>query len=178
MAFGKRYTGTFYTALKIKWTVEIWQKDYSEAAGELSFTATDPLTLQWDEKEVEEPICGSSATLKILSPGNMTYIDLYTITAGNIRMDVMRNDSLYWSGTLDTEFYEEPYSTKKDYEVTLTFTDFGIWERLKYNLNGVQSIDSVLKDAITRSGINFALATNYCRANGTGNATLIVRLIV
>jgi len=172
MAFGKRYTGTYYTNQDIKWTVEIWCKDYSGGVGDLTFPDDEPLTIEWEEKGVEEPIMGSNATLKVISPGDRTYMDLYSIKAGEIRMDVQRDDKLYWSGTLDPEFYEEPYATVGDYEVSLTFTDFGIFERLKYNLTGVQSIDSILKDALERSGINFAVVTNYCRANATDGDAL------
>lgn len=153
-----RYSGVFYSLAGVKWEARIMQE--SDAAfpviGELSFPASSPLTLEWNEASKEEVVCGSVATLKILSPGDRTYQDLYSIEVGRIRLDVYRNDSLYWSGTLDTEFYEEPYSSVSDYEVSLTFSDFGILSRLDYNLFGIKKLSDVLRCALSYSKINFS----------------------
>lgn len=91
---------------------------------------------------------GSTATIQIESPGDRTYEDLYTIDVGKIRMDVYRNNSLYWSGALDPEFYEEPYERARHYVVSLTFSDFGILGRLKYNLSEMQPLHAILVHAL------------------------------
>lgn len=96
---------------------------------------------------------GSTATLKIISPGDRTYEDLYTIEVGYIRLDVYRNGALYWSGALDPEFYEEPYEMARGYEVSLTFSDFGILDRLKYDLDGMQTLDDIVLYALEKSTI-------------------------
>lgn len=157
MAMFMTYRGVFGSSDKNKWEAVIsCERDSAPAEiGALSFTGDEPLVIEWPERAKDEPICGSTATLNLLSPGDRTYIDLYSIEVGRVRLDVYRNDVLYWSGMLDPEFYEEPYSMMKDYEVTLTFSDFGILERLKYNLAGFKTLKELVDYAIGRSGIMF-----------------------
>ena len=158
MAMHVIYRGQFGSRDNNLWEVTIsCQRDSApDNVGALSFAGEEPLLIEWKEKEKDEPICGSTATLMLLSPGDRTYIDLYSIEVGQIRLDVYKNDDLYWSGMLDPEFYEEPYSTVKDYEVSLTFSDFGILERLKYNLAGFKTLEELVEYAIGRAGIQYS----------------------
>jgi|WetSurMetagenome_2_1015567.scaffolds.fasta_scaffold31651_2 hypothetical protein len=157
MSIIKRYTGTFYSRKNVKWTTDIMQDADAAfvAAESLQFPANEPLTIEWGETSKEDVLCGSTATLKILSPGDRTYQDLYTIEPGKIRLDVYRNDELYWSGALDPEFYQEPYSDTSDYEVGLTFSDFGIFDRLKYNMAGMQTFRAVILQALYRAALPY-----------------------
>ena len=152
------YSGLFYSRENVKWDVRILRKEAlepSSGVGELTFSGEEPLLIEWDERSKEDVLCGSTATLKLLSPGDRTYIDLYSVAVGEIRLDVLKDDVLYWSGSLDPEFYEEPYSMLEDYEVSLTFSDFGILERLRFNLAGMHTLRELLDNALERSGINY-----------------------
>lgn len=149
----------------VRWRVEIHDADYTgTAVGELTFEGDEPLVITWSHTDKEEVVQGSEATLRIESPGDRTYIDLYTIAVGRIRMDIYRDGQLYWSGALDPEFYEEPYERLRNYPVALTFSDFGILDRLKYQLTGIQTLQAILLDAIWRSGTFYA---------GQGEQTLL-----
>ena len=141
-----RYTGEFVSVAGVVWRVEILQEADAEFAtiGSLEFPADEPLVIEWGNKSKEEVICSSVATLKILSPGDRTYEDLYSIEVGRVRMDVYRDNALYWSGCIDTEFYEEPYETLNGYEVSLTFGDFGVLDRLKYDLADMQKLYAII----------------------------------
>ena len=172
MAMALRYMGEFLSRKGVVWRVEILQDNYSGNVGQLTFEADEALVINWKHTDKEEVICGSEATLKIESPGDRTYEDLYTIEVGKIRMDVYRENSLYWSGTLDPEFYEEPYEKARYYVVTLTFSDFGILDRLKYNLSGMQTLEAILLDAIDRSKVCASLLANsYCTTYFAGTNT-------
>ena len=172
MAMELRYMGEFLSRKSVVWRVEILQDNYSGNVGQLTFEADEALVINWKHTDKEEVICGSEATLKIESPGDRTYEDLYTIEVGKIRMDVYRENSLYWSGTLDPEFYEEPYEKARYYVVTLTFSDFGILDRLKYNLSGMQTLEAILLDAIDRSKVCASLLANsYCTTYFAGTDT-------
>lgn len=149
-----RYKGNFGSRDEKLWTAEIWQKSESAfAIGELDFDGDEPLTIEWEETEKKDVIQSSSATMNIISPGDRTYEDMYAIEAGSIRLDVKLNGELYWSGTLDPEQYEEPYSETEEYIVTLTFSDFGILERLKWNYEGMVTLKTVLGLGVTRAGL-------------------------
>lgn len=149
-----RYSGEFVSRAGTVWRTDIMQESTAAfTVGELAFPSDEPLVIGWDSKDKEEVICGSTATLKIISPGDRTYQDLYTIAVGRIRLDVYRDGALYWSGALDSEFYEEPYERANGYEVSFTFSDFGILDRINYDLTGMQSIQNIILRALECSGI-------------------------
>ena len=159
-----RYMGEFLSRAGVVWRVEILQEAPTpfEVVGDLTFEADEALVIEWEHKDKDEVICGSIATIQIESPGDRTYEDLYAIEVGSIRMDVYRENKLYWSGALDPEFYEEPYEKASNYVVTLTFSDFGVLERLKYDLAGMQTIGAVLRYALARTAINYGGIDQSC----------------
>ena len=151
------------------------------SVGQLEFPADAPLVIEWQREDKEKVICGSNATLKIISPGDRTYEDLYTIEVGRIRMDVYRDNVLYWSGAIDPEFYEEPYEQARGYEVSLTFSDFGILDRVKYDLQGIRTLREIVQYAITRAGIQYGgidtshVSTKFSDSNSITDGGLSVR---
>lgn len=157
MAMQVRYSGSFLSRAGVVWRADILQHndELYEEVGELTFEADEAIVIKYPETSKEDVVCGSSATIQIESPGDRTYEDLYTIAPGEIRLDVYRNGALYWSGTLDPEFYEEPYEKASHYVVSLTFSDFGPLDRLNYERRGVVTIEDVVSYALTASGINF-----------------------
>lgn len=157
MAMQLRYKGEFLSIKGVLYRAEILQEsDTAFEVGELTFEADEPLVIEWDDKQKHEPICSSSATLKIESPGDRTYTDLYSEEVGSVRLDIYKEDKLYWQGCLDTEFYEEPYERLDMYAVSLTFSDFGVFDRLLFNKGDVVvTLQEVLEDAITRAGLTY-----------------------
>lgn len=151
-----RYMGEFLSVSGVVWRAEILQEADTafETVGSLEFDADQPLVIEWGNKSKEEVICGATATLKIISPGDRTYEDLYSIDVGRVRLDVYRNNALYWSGCIDTEFYEEPYEQLNGYTVSLSFTDLGVLDRLKYDLANMQTLYDVVSYCIGCCGIN------------------------
>lgn len=170
-----RYTGEFVSRAGTVWRVDIMQEADTAFAtvGALEFPADAPLVIEWQREDKETVILGSNATLKIISPGDRTYEDLYTIEVGRIRMDVYKNNKLYWSGALDPEFYEEPYEMANGYEVSLTFSDFGILDRIKYDLSGIQTIRDIITYALQRAVILYSgLNTDYITTTFTDGASI------
>lgn len=156
MAKYTRYRGEFLSRAGVVWRVEIVQESATAYAvvGDLDFDADEAVVIDWDVTDKEEPLQGSSLTLRVISPGDRTYAGLYTVKAGEIGVRVYRGGVLYWAGSLDPEFYEEPYESARGYTVTLTFTDFGILERLKYRLTGRRTVGEILTDAMERAGLD------------------------
>lgn len=152
-----RYTGEFLSRAGVAWAVQILQESAApfEQIGALTFEADEALVIEYPNTAKEDVICGSTATIQIESPGDRTYEDLYTIEVGAIRMDVYRNGVLYWSGTLDPEFYEEPYEKAAHYVVSLTFSDFGVLDRLEYGLSGMLTLREILTHSLAQAKINY-----------------------
>ena len=106
------YRGEFYSRENVHWDVRILSRDAMDVSGIglLQFSTDEPLLFEWNAESKEKPICGSTATLTLISPGDRSYANLYTEDPTSLRMDAYRDGVLYWSGCLDPEFYEEPYS--------------------------------------------------------------------
>ncbi len=151
----KRYAGEFAGTDGTLWRVEIHEDSETafSTVGELSFPYDEPLLIEWEKRAKEEVIQGSSATLKLISPGDRTYVDLYSVKPCAVRLDVYRAGALYWRGTLDTELYEEPYESASGYTVSLTFSDFGVLARKKLYGHAVQSLRSILERALEAAGL-------------------------
>ena len=151
----KRYSGEFVGTDGTLWRVEIHEDSETafSTVGELSFPYDEPLLIEWEKRAKEEVIQGSSATLKLISPGDRTYADLYSVKPCAVRLDVYRAGALYWRGTLDTELYEEPYESARGYTVSLTLSDFGVLERKKLYGHEVQSLRSILERALEAAGL-------------------------
>lgn len=131
------HSGEFLSIAGVLYRAEIWRDTADNAKPtepqELRFEASEPLVIEWPETSKEVPICASTATLRIESPSDRTYVGLYTIASGAVGLDVYREGSLYWSGTLDPESYEEPYERDSLYPVSLTFSDFGHLDRVGFS---------------------------------------------
>ena len=88
-----KHSGEFLSRAGVAWKVEIWQ-EVSSASGDtpadLDFPPDEPVVIEWDEKAKEEPIYGSCATIRIISPTDRAYVGLYAIEAGSVGVDIYR----------------------------------------------------------------------------------------
>lgn len=153
----KRYAGSFINCKGQTWRVEIWQKADSPftTVGDLTFDADTPLEIEWEEREKYETTCGATLTINVVSPADRTFTDLFQISPGNVMAHVYLDDALFWVGGLDCETYEEPYQSDKDYTVTLTFTDFGHMQRIKYaETAGLKSIRHYIDYCLAQVGLS------------------------
>ena len=148
------YYREFQSQDEVCYRVEILTMDSSKVAKEVQLPADSPVVIEWPEVEKLEPIQGSRLELKLLSESDREFVGLYQVAVGAVRCDLYREGTLYWSGTLDTEFYEEPYATPDGYEVALTFSDFAILERKDWSKTGRMTMWEVLKTCIDATGIN------------------------
>lgn len=156
MALGIRYSGQFWSQRGVTWRVDILQEGYGGLEpGELLFPSDCPLEINWAATDKLDPVQSSSATLKIISDTDRRFIDLYTVEVGAVRMDVYREGALYWSGTLDTELYEEPYSTADGYDVSLTFSDFACLDRLDWSGEGLLSVYDLVVSCLNKTGLQY-----------------------
>lgn len=103
--------------------------------------AEEPIVIEW-ASDKKDTIIGSTCTVTLVSPYDGALQTLYTTNPRLwccliSRKAVGGNDySDVWFGWLDPEFYEEPFVANKDYEVTLTFSDFGVLKRQLFAVSG------------------------------------------
>ncbi len=136
MAYIEEYYGEFMSQGGTLWRVEIWQKgedgQTAAAARELSFPYDTPLTIEWDTKELEEPLCGAVATLTVVSEDDRQFTGYYRTALCATQLRVYRGGYIFWVGTLNTEEYSEPFQTFDGYETSLTFSDLAQGEFVKF----------------------------------------------
>ena len=155
------YWGEFRSVAGTLYRVEILSDDKSYTAQRVYFPYDTPVEIEWNEVDKLEPVQGACLTLSLVSKADRQFIDLYSIEVGKVRIDVYRDGDLYWSGMLDPELYEEPYSQKKDYDVSFSFSDFAPLDRKKWNKTGICSIQEVIDTCLSESGINYTELVKY-----------------
>lgn len=179
MGYTTRYKGGFVSRKGETWYVAIQMRDdrfiAPNGTADLTFEAEECAVVEWETKDKEEVMQGSTLTLRIESPGDRTYLDLYTVTPGAVRAVVYRGEmkpaNVFWVGMLDPEFYEEPYERLDKYVVTLTFSDFGVLQRFKPSLTGANTLRAYIEDALTQAGYSDILSLTTYVSTKIYNAT-------
>lgn len=143
-----RYFSEFYDREGVRYRIEILQEAEAAYTPKEVVLASDPVVIEWSEVTKIDPLVCSGATLRLVSMSDRQFVDLYSVEPCAIRLDVYRAGALYWSGTLDTELFEEPYSQLDRYITEITFSDFGVLDRLQWEQKGVVSIASILDTCI------------------------------
>lgn len=154
MSLQQRYEGGFKSRENVLYEIKIYQDGYTGVVSKVAFCDA-PIEINWSETDKLEPVQSCNATLNLFSDHDRQFVDLYAIEAGSIRMDVFRDGTLYWSGTLDPELYEEPFSYNMYYGVTLTFADMAILDRKNWNKTGFMTLRAIILEALTQSGIQY-----------------------
>lgn len=170
MAAGLRYQGGFHSQKDTLYEIYIYQEGYEGEPSDVAFSG-NPLVIEWPEVDKLEPVQSSNATLELFSDSDRQFVDLYNVEAGSVRLDVYREGSLYWSGTMDTELYEEPYSYKDGYVVSVTFADFAILDRLKFDQTGFIAVADIISRAMNKCGISIGLQRRYLSTTIPGVVT-------
>lgn len=147
---------------------------------ELTLPADTPVEIEWHDTTPLTPVQGSSLTLKLHSLTDRQYLYLHTAADGDIRADIYLDNYLYWSGTLDTQLYEEPYSHQQDYEVQLTFSDFGILDRRYFSGTGLMTVQNIINTCLEATTITYNDIIEYTTLNENlgNNPALISQMYV
>lgn len=136
-------------------------------------TGDAPLIIQWPETDKIEPVQGSTAQLIVNSSSDRQLLFLASVLkAGDVRLDILRDGDLWWSGTLDSEGYEEPYTSKNNYDVTLHFSDFGVMNRVSWSRTGRESYATILSACLAATGINYGQLVQHISTLQQGGSSL------
>lgn len=176
------HSGAFESIDGHIYTVEIRQSGTFDSEPDEMLLGDTPLTIEWGHQDKHEPLQGSTATLTVESQTDRQYIGLYAIDPLEVRMDVYRDGELYWSGHLDAEFYEEPYERGDHYDVSLTFSDLGVLDRMDYACPtgaGAMSIEEMVMAAIDAADLGHCeLQTNLVSTTAPGGKNAVSAVAV
>lgn len=149
-----RYYAEFYDRNDTKWRVEVMQESESAYTPVEVELAADPVKLEWSEVEKFDPVRGCGATLRLISMADRQFYDMYSVEYGVIELNLYRNESLFWAGTLDPELFTEPYSYFDRYVTELTFVDFAVGEYSVWDGEGRMTFKEVVLKCISALRIN------------------------
>lgn len=133
----------------VEWTVAIegQPREIAQPSLDLDVVSAE---IEWTSVDKIEPVQGSSLSLTLVSPSDRTLTELYKVAPATLFVTIMRDGELWWMGAIDPELYSEPYTTDKGYEVTITASDFGVLDRLDFDLTGIASINDIIKGCLNR----------------------------
>jgi hypothetical protein len=168
-----RFQGSFLALGGHTIKVEILKEGDAPFLDSLTFPADSPVKITWTEADKLQPVLSSSCTLSLESMTDRQFLDeLYTEESGSVQLKVYRDGNLYWSGTLDPEQYEEPYSRARNYDVDITFNDFARLDRIKYDRHDDLPVKTLVEWIIGQSGVDYgSIVWNTSTLSSTGTNT-------
>jgi len=146
MSYQKAYTTQFHGLDDTLWNIDIYIEGYDARPVEIKLEGDEPCVIDWQETGKTDVVQSSTCTLRVSNESDrqMTLL-MSDVEAAVI---VSRDGKWYWLGHLDDAIYEEPYSFTKAYVTELTFSDFGILNRIPFTLKGRQSVRNIVWDCL------------------------------
>lgn len=149
-----QYYHNFVAADDAAYRVEIWRDSAATLEAEEIEIAADGVTIEWAEaKKIEDPVQGSSATLRLISLRDRQFYDLFAVDYGEVMLHIYRDGAIYWTGTLDPELFEEPYAYKDTYITEATFADLAMLDYRYWERHGSISIGEIVTECLTEAGL-------------------------
>ena len=129
----ERYRIEFSDFQKVEWRISIDDPDFTGDYTLLKATG-NPLNISYDNEsdDVFDPMRPSRARFKVYSETNFALLDLYSVEDMHYPVTIYCNETLFWSGYVETQNYEEVYEPVP-YAVSITATDgLSILENILY----------------------------------------------
>jgi hypothetical protein len=132
--------------------IDIKEKGYTDASGEISYMSGDPLVITTGSGGTKySPIKGSRIDFKIKSMTNNQYTSVFfggqdrVVSDGKIVIEVYQNDVLIKKGYFLSEGYSEPYMDAP-YDISLRFVDglADLSSRLYQDISGKDSSFNII----------------------------------
>jgi hypothetical protein len=153
MSYQIAYTTHFRSLDNTLWEIVI-SIDRPDGFGtppvEISLEGDEPCVIEWQETGKNDVVQSSTCTLRVSNESDRQMVQLMNHRAAAVL--VSRNGKAYWLGHLDDSIYEEPYSFTKAYMTELTFSDFGVLNRILFTLTGKQSVGAIVRDCLDSIG--------------------------
>lgn len=150
MSYALAYTTHFRSLDNTLWNIDIYINGYSSRPLEICLEGDEPCVIEWQETGKMDVVQSSTCTLRVSNENDRQMVQL--MNRPDAAVLVSRNGKWYWWGHLDDAIYEEPYSFKKAYVTELTFSDFGILNRIPFTLTGKQSVGDIVRDCLDSIG--------------------------
>ena len=146
MSYALAYTTHFHSLDNTLWDINIFINGYNARPLEICLEGDEPCIIEWQETGKMDVVQSSTCTLRVSNENDRQMVQL--MNHPDAACLVWREGKPYWWGHLDDAVYEEPYSFKKAYVTELTFSDFGILNRIPFSLTGKRSVNAIVSDCL------------------------------
>lgn len=153
MSYQIAYTTHFHSLDNTLWNIDIYINDYAARPLEICLEGDEPCIIEWQETGKMDVVQSSTCTLRVSNERDRQMLQLMSHT--NAYVIVSRDGKRYWKGHLDDSVYEEPYSFKDTYVTEITFSDFGILNRIPFGIHGKESIGAIVRYCLASAGLGF-----------------------
>ncbi len=152
MSYGVAYKTCFESLDGTLYGIEISIEGFDGRPMEISLDGDAPCVIEWQECGKADVIHSSTCTLRVSNERDRQMLQLMNWRYAFC--EVFRGKEPYWKGFLDDALYEEPYSFKTGYVTEVVFSDFGVLNRVRFDLKGMVTVHRVLYNCLNSMGYN------------------------
>lgn len=157
-----KYTSGFYDRKGHKWELKIKQKDYSGAATVVSNMGSTPVEIDYgvSTRWMFQPVYASNLNWNFVASTRLQFSDLVDVDAIKNRVELYKDDSIYWMGFSISELYSEPIKLKEAPAINFVAADFKLLEKynmdeLKDDANGYVTTFKVVRYCLNKLEFDF-----------------------
>lgn len=119
--------------------------------------SADPVVITWDDTAIDDVVHKAQAEVRLIATEDGMYRDIMQSTDPvYMQLYIERNGNMqrWWQGKYASSTITEPFSRDRNYEISLTFSDFNTLERVAYdgyldNAMGVVSVSTIINRIIS-----------------------------
>lgn len=126
--YNVKYRGQFRDVDNTLWTVDILKDENVSEIEEITL-ADPPLTIEYQQEDVFQPLKCSAATIRVLTP---KILDIYTGKI-DVKIQIFRNHTLFWEGWNTPNIYSSEYYSNVDLIEINAIDNIAALEYSKYN---------------------------------------------
>lgn len=161
MAYNTKYRTEFKDTYNNHYIINFNKKDYTGDVIDL-IPAPETLNIEYSGNDIYEPVKSAGCTINVYSSTDRQLIDLYTADYKGWKVEVLKNDDIYFQGYIEAELFNETFSELNNYVVSVQCNNgLGILSREKYikddesEYNGISSIFEVVKNCLDKTELDF-----------------------
>lgn len=157
---GLRYTGSFQNVENDLYTVNIYKEGYTGSAEEILLSG-DPVIIDYEiDKDIFKPVKLSGCSINVLTKKILS--DLYTGKITDVKIDILKNGELWWTGYNSPNVYNSEFYSDADSMTIEAIDTLSVLKYIRYEYTNISPVHSYK--------IYLGKTTNYARTyegNGT-----------
>jgi hypothetical protein len=165
--YGERYRSSYVDRRGRNTVISIFQRGYEGAVIErLSLKGALSIEYDGNVRNKYQAVFGSSATINLYAESRLDFVDLYSSDDRRNRVEVYKDDTVFWKGWLIADYYEDPYVRASSYGITLRAVDgLGDLQQSfyqtveKFPFEGLETQMTIVRRCLEKTGLSLPMRT-------------------